>query len=205
MVLLRQPFEGFDEAQQIFAGLDGADIESKRARVDRREARVRGGCGRPRHRRLVDDTDFGLRHAVETLQIVGGLAADGDDPPGGGGAPARGQFQVEALHGSMGAGEIAIADIMQRHDGRRQQRRRQEGHNVGRHKEHVRRAAADLPRQRPVGPQPVTRQRPNGHGALVVRGRGVAVHGFGGGHCRRIEAEGKTIAVRGQHVADDLL
>ena len=131
------------------------DIESKRARVDRREARVLAGCGRPRHRRLVNDTDFGLRHAVETLQIVGGLAADGDDPPGGGRAPARGEFQVEALHGSMGAGEIAIANIMQRHDCRRQQHRRQEGHNVGRHKEHVRRAPADLPRQRPVGPQPV--------------------------------------------------
>ena len=123
---------------------------------------------------------------------------------GGGGAPAGGELEIEALQGGMGAGEVAIADIMQRHDGGRQQGGRQEGHDVGRHKEQVRRAAADFPGQGAVGPQAVARQGANGHGALVVRGRGVAAHRCGGGLFRRVKAEGKAIAGRGEHVADDL-
>ena len=104
----------------------------------------------------------------------------------------------------MGAGEVAIADVMQGDDGGGQQRGRQEGHDVGRDEEHMRWAAADFPGQGAVGPQAVARQGANGHGALVVRGRGVAAHGLGAGLFRRIKAEGKAIAGRGEHVADDL-
>ena len=132
------------------------------------------------------------------------MAADGDDALCGGCAPAGGELEVETLHGGMGAGEVAIADIVERHDGGRQAGGRQEGDDVGGHEQDVRRAAAELPGEGAVGPEAVARQRADGDGALVVRGRGGAAHRFGRGLFRRVKAEGKAIAGRGEHVTDDL-
>ena len=104
----------------------------------------------------------------------------------------------------MGAGEVAVAGIVQGDDGGRAERGRQEGDDVGGHEERVRRAAAEFPGEGAVGPEALAGQGAHGHSALVVRGRGGAAHRFGGGRFRRVEAEGNAFAGRGEHVADDL-
>ena len=166
--------------------MDGADIEGEGPLVDGRGRRVLGRFDRAldcraRYWRLVDDADFGFGHAVEVLQVVGGVAADSYDAIGGGGAPAGGELKIEALQGGVGVGEVAVADIVQGDDGVREEGPRQEGDDMGGHEEHVGRAAAELPGECAVGPEAFAGQGAYGHGALVVRGRGGAAQRFGGG------------------------